>query len=159
MRKIFQLLSLIVIASFMTVAIPVHAQISGAGGKRFVQEYIYDFAVDGGAVGTISLLNPANRLPSGAVVLSAHYTVLTAFTSAGSATVSLGDAASSARYLALTAYNNAAFDADVPKAIATGVPVAVSSANISNVSLTVAVAALTAGKLRFVIEGYVPKGQ
>ncbi len=146
------------IAVMFCMSVPSEAQISGAGGKEFTQEYIYDFAVHGGAVGNVSLKNPRNALPSGAVILSAHYTVLTAMTSGGSATVSIGDAASTARYLALTAFDNAAYDANVAKALSSGMPITVSSANISSPSISIAVAALTAGKIRIVFRGYVPKG-
>lgn len=132
---------------------------SGGGNSEFSQEYMYDFAVHGGAVGFISVkTNGANALPSGAVILSTHYQVVSALTSAGSATVALGDAASGARYLAATAYNNAAYTLNLPAAVAAGIPVLVSSDNIANVGITVATAALTGGKLRIVLRGYVPKG-
>lgn len=130
---------------------------SGIGNKMFVQEYLYDFAVDGGAVGFISLINPANPLPVGAIVTSIHYHQVAAFTSGGSATVSIGDAGSNARYLALTAFDNAAYALDNVAALSTAIPNLVSSANEGNVGITVAVAALTAGKIKLVVQGYVPK--
>lgn len=131
-----------------------HAQ---AGGKAFTQEYVYDFAKQGGAVGQISLVNPANPLPVGAIVTSVHYNVMTAFTSGGSATVAIGDVASGARYLAATAYNNAAYTANTPAAAAIGVPMRVGAANAGQIAITIATAALTAGKMMIVVEGYVPK--
>ena len=159
MKKFLTMIFLSLIFTLM-IAMPTVARAgSGGGNSEFVQEYMYDFALDGGAVGFISLKGTkANALPTGAVVLSAHYQVVTAFTSGGSATVALGDAGSGARYLAATAYNNAAYTLNLPAAVAIGVPALVSSDNIANVGITVAVAALTAGKLRIVIRGYVPKG-
>lgn len=130
---------------------------NGGGGSKFVQEYTYDFAVQGGAVGFIALKTPANALPQGGIVTSMYYMVQTAFTSGGSATVALGDAAAGARYLAATAYNNGAYAANTPALAAIGVPVYVSSANIASPGITVATAALTGGKMKFVVEGYVPK--
>lgn len=152
MKYLFSFLAALVML-FVTPAFAVN----GAGGSKFVQEYVYDFAVHGGAVGFISLKNPANALPSGAVVTAAHYVVLTAFTSGGSATVALGDAASGARYKSATAFDNSAYTANTPAALSSGIPALVSSANIANVGITVATAALTAGKMRIVVEGYVPK--
>lgn len=145
---------------FFGLSMTAQAQISGSGNSLFTAEYVYDFAVHGGAVGFIPLKGLGhNALPSGAVVTSAHYQVLTAFTSGGSATVAIGDAASGAKYLAATAYNNAAYTANVPAAIAIGLPQFVSSANIASPGITVATAALTGGKMRIVLIGYVPKGQ
>lgn len=154
----FFLASMFVLFAFFA-SVSAQAQISGGGNSQFVAEYVYDFSVHGGAVGFIGLKGAgANALPSGAVVTSAYYQVLTAFTSGGSATVAIGDAASGAKYLAATAYNNAAYTANVPAAIAIGVPQFVSSANIASPGITVATAALTGGKMRLVLMGHIPKG-
>lgn len=144
-------------AMFMTI--PAHAQISGGGNSFFTAEYTYDFAVQGGATGFKALKGKGtNALPKNAVVTHGHYIVTGALTSGGSATVALGDAASGARYLAATAFDNAAYTLNTPAAIAAGLPVLVSSANISNVGITIAGAALTGGKIRIVLYGYIPKG-
>lgn len=126
------------------------------GGKIQSQEYVYDFAKDGGAVGFIDLAD-AMKLPAGAMILGGYYLVDTAMTSGGSATVAIGDAASGARYLAATAYNNSAFDAGDLAAFAIGVPLNVDSANKGKFGITIATAALTAGKLKFVLEVWMPK--
>lgn len=59
----------------------------------FVQKYVYDFAVDGGATGEIFLSSKANvdPLPNGSIVLDALLHVETAFTSGGSATLDVGN--------------------------------------------------------------------
>lgn len=123
-----------------------------------VQEYTYDFAVHGGAVGQIDLATAAKSLlPVGAVVTGVHYKVVTAFTSGGSATVAIGDVGSGARYLAATAYNNGAYAVDNVAAAAIGVPMNITAANNGKFAITVATAALTAGKVKFFVEYLVPK--
>lgn len=160
MKSLKFLLASTFLAFGLTTTMQAKAQITGGGGSLFTAEYVYDFAKHGGAVGFIALKGAgANALPSNAVITSAHYTVLTAFTSSGSATVAIGDAASGARYRSAVAFDNAAYTADTPTAIASGIPVAVSSANIASPGITVATAALTGGKMRIVLVGYVPKGQ
>lgn len=141
------------VATF-AIMTPAHAAI--VGNQLKVQEYVYDFAVDGGAVGFIDLAD-AMKLPVGTKILRVWYSVETAFTSGGSATVAIGDAASGARYLAATAYNNAAYNAGTLAQAAIGTPVAVSSANIGKLGITVATAALTAGKLKLMAEVWMPK--
>lgn len=58
-----------------------------------VQQYQYSFAEDAGATGIITLSSKANKdpLPVGAVVVNALFHVKTAFTSGGSATLTLGN--------------------------------------------------------------------
>ncbi len=114
------------------------------------QEYVYDFAVDGGATGFINLADNF-ALPVGSVIVDVYYYVETAMTSGGSATVAIGDADTAARYLAATAFDNAAYaDEKVAKA-AIGVPFKTDSANDGKFGITIATAALTAGKIRFFV--------
>lgn len=156
MKMLIAFLS-IFFATLLTV--PAQAQITGGGNSLFAAEYVYDFAVHGGATGFKSLKGKNhNALPNKAVITHAHYQVIGALTSGGSATVAIGDAASGARYLAATAFDNAAYTLNVPATISSGLPVYVSSANISNVGVTIAGAALTGGKIRVVLYGYIPKG-
>lgn len=58
-----------------------------------VQEYVYDFSVDGGAQGAINLHAKNNKavIPAGAVIKGVSMRVLTAFTSGGSATLAWGN--------------------------------------------------------------------
>ena len=126
------------------------------GNQMLTKECVYDFAVHGGAVGQIPVCGNQS-IPSGAVVMDMYYMVETAFTSGGSATVALGDVASGARYLAATAFNNAAFTAAVPAKAAIGVPFKLDSANKGKLAITVATAALTAGKMKMWVVFYVPK--
>jgi len=107
----------------------------------------YDFAGAGGAIGDFDL---GVTIPDNAVVLSCIIEKITAFTSGGSATVALkiegaGDC------VAATAFDNAAFTGAVTVGAALGSTKFKTTA-ARNVTMTVATAALTAGKYNFHIE-------
>lgn len=120
-----------------------------------VLKAVYDFSKLGGAIGDIALNddlgNPA-VLPKGAIVKRSYAYVITAVTSAGSATVAL-KAASSADLMAATAKASltvttlveGACDGTVAKMVG---PLAADK----QVKVTVAAAALTAGKIQYYIE-------
>lgn len=125
------------------------------------EEYVYDFAVDGGAVGAIDLSAKANShvVPSGALVKAVYARVVTAFTSGGAATVSWGPTADADGYsgaakamAAMTA--NAAFSGehDGGALLATPGVYPVVAASSQDLKLTIGTAALTAGKLVVVVE-------
>ena len=111
----------------------------------------YDFAVDGGAVGTITLRGGGvlgGGFPSGAVVVNGYIEVDTVLTSGGAATVAVGSEATGDIQAA---------------AVVTGAPwsttgrkqVAFSGAKTTTgtraLTATIAAATLTAGKFRVVI--------
>jgi hypothetical protein len=149
-------LSLLAIAFFSK---PSHA-LTGAGGENFVSEYVYDFAKLGGATGFISLTGngKANPLPSGAVVEEGYFLVEDAFLSTASSTIALGDAGSGTRYQNALQFNNGGFTENAPIALATGMPNLIESVNEANVGITIGTDNLTAGKIRVVIKGHVPRG-
>jgi len=147
-----KMLLALVISMFATIS--AHAMMGG--GVYSLQECSYDFAVKGGAVGTIDLCGK-KAIPAGSYIVSGFYTVEQAFTSGGAATVALGDAASSGRYLAATSYSNAAFALNNIAQYAIGVPFYADVANKGKLSLTIAGAALTAGKLKMMVLVYKPK--
>jgi len=67
---------------------------SGILGKRHTAEYVYDFAVDGGANGSNIVLSDKDGkapIPIGAIITGVTAKVLTAPLSAGSATISWGN--------------------------------------------------------------------
>ena len=67
---------------------------SGILNGKYVQEYVYDFAVDGGANGSNIVLSDKDGkkpIPIGAIVTNCVARVVTACTSDGSATVSWGN--------------------------------------------------------------------
>lgn len=118
---------------------------------------VYDFAVNGGLVSTINLVddqgNPA-ILPKGALVTNVVARVITAATSGGSATVSLG-LLTAIDLMAATAVASLTLGANVA-----GVPVGTAATWVGPVTATggtqvtagIAVAALTAGKIKYFIE-------
>lgn len=124
---------------------------------------VYDFAVDGGAIGTLSLLddqgNPA-ILPAGAIVTNVVANVITAPTSAGLATVSLGTFASSSvtNLLGATAIASlTGFVAGVPVGTAATWVGPVPAGEGLQLRAAIAAFALTAGKIYFVVEYVVCK--
>lgn len=120
---------------------------------------LYDFSVLGGATGSLLLVddqgNPA-ILPLNAIVTNVVCIVLTAVTSAGSATVALGSniAAATTDLMAATAKASLAsgFVAGVPVGTAATWVGPVTAQAGSQVQATIGTAALTAGKLEYIIE-------
>jgi len=117
-----------------------------------VQEYEYDFAVDGGATGVIDLSAKANKtvLPTGAVRISSHVIVQTPFLGSG-ASAKFGTSASDVDYAA-----NAAVASYSQDAIFNDATAIVVGATSGDCLLTIGGAALTAGKAKVLIEFIVP---
>lgn len=130
-----------------TVALKLRG-LPGIPGIRMAR-FVFDFAVDGGAIGAITP-SVSDSIPANALVFGNVINSVTAVTSAGSATVSFGTTAgsSAASLLAATAKTSFTLDA-VLAGLANTAPFKMSAAG--QINLTVAVAALTAGK----IEGFV----
>jgi hypothetical protein len=138
--------------------------------KLHVAEYIYDFSVDGGATGEINLHEKAGKavVPVGAVIKGVAYKVVDAITSAGAATVAFGNgddkdgysgaaigkATLVANYVGNGGENDAALLYDTtdyyPKYVC------VVNAADGQFILTVGTAALTAGKIVFMVEYFMP---
>lgn len=135
-----------------------------------VQEYVYDFAVDGGAAGEIILSDNANKtaIPVGAVVKAVMMKVVTAFTSGGSATMSYGNGddpdgysgtaiavASLTDNLIVNGWDSAAallWDDTNDHMIFNNVL----DADDGEFSILIATADMTAGKAIFLVEYYMP---
>lgn len=112
----------------------------------------YSFAVSGGAIGAISLLDDDGqvlKLPANAVIKNVIIDVITVPTSLGSATVSFG-AVSGVDLKAATAIASITGDVQGIPNGAVGNMIKLTSEK--TITMTVAVAALTAGKLNVVIE-------
>ena len=108
---------------------------------------VYDFAVDGGAVGSKIIGN----IPDNASITRAWYEVLTAPTSAGAATIGLGVQTDDATgILAATAYNNAIFNAGYHDAVPDGTAAnfTTKSTAYRPVNFVIGAAALTGGKIK-----------
>lgn len=144
---------------------------SGILGKKHVQEYVYDFDVDGGAIGAINLhaKDGVDVIPVGSIITRVYAKVLTAGASAGSATLAWGNGDDADGYsgaaiavAALTAnalfngYDNGAAllwddTNDHP------IDVNVADAADGQFIVTIGTAALTDGKVVFMVEYYLPK--
>lgn len=117
-----------------------------------VQEYEYDFAVDGGATGVKTLSSKANKttLPEGAVRVQSHVLVQTAL-EGSSASAKVGTTASDADYAA-----NAAVSSYTTNAIFNDATSVVVGSTSKNVILTISGAPLTAGKLKVLVSYILP---
>jgi hypothetical protein len=124
-------------------------------GSRKYARGLYEFALDGGAVGDITLRG--DSLPSGAVILDAWLHVDTALTSGGAATVAI-KTEGAADINAADAISGAPWSTTGAKRAdftATTAPIKTTAAR--NIVATVGTAALTAGKFSVIIE-YVELG-
>ncbi len=117
----------------------------GEKAKVKVAEFAYDFAVDGGALGTV-ILGP-DSIPVGWYVTRITALVEASLTSGGSATVALG-AVANGDLVSAAAFGgyliNTAVTADVatsPKKTAAG-----------GLRMTIAGATITAGKIKYIAE-------
>lgn len=122
--------------------------ILNAAGER-CESVLYDFSQDGGAVGDVSF---GRKLPAGAVVIGIVSDEQTAFTSGGSATVTL-KAGSTSLSDAL------AFDTGFANAQAQDLASSATAIKISaesELKMTIGTAALTAGKCRFFVRYLLP---
>lgn len=140
--------------------------------RVLVQEYVYDFAVDGGAQGTIVLSDKNGKapLPVGAIVKDVTARVVTQCTSGGSATVAWGNGDDTDGYTthgspiavaSLTA--NAMFNAaGLDSALLWDgtndhmIPLYIDDATTGNFSFVIGTADLTAGKIVFIVEYLYP---
>lgn len=126
------------------------AATAGAAALKWVRAR-YDFAVEGGAVGTIALLG-TTAIPSGAVVLGGFVDVITPPTSGGAATLAL-QVEAAGDLVAAAAISGAPWSTAGRKSV---IPVFTGATSLKttaarDVSAVVATAALTAG----VIDVYV----
>lgn len=132
------------------------------------QKYLYDFSVDGGAVGTISLSGKDGykSLPDEAIVTLVVAKVVTTCTSGGSATIAWGNTTDADGYSGPTPAvagfaAGTLFDGKANAAALTWddtndevILFNADSANDRDFSLTIATAALTAGKIEFTVHYY-----
>jgi hypothetical protein len=141
------------------MAAVVNAQTVGAGFNNQVEyaRVTYDFSVDGGATGALDLMTAG---AGGIVIVDARLVVKTACTSGGSATIKWGPSADDDRFCNTTQGAVASLTAGaviVPPALE-GTPNVIACpfylAAAAKLIMTIGTAALTAGKVEFVI-GYV----
>lgn len=109
----------------------------------------YDFARDGGAVGTITLLG--DSIPSGAIITDSMLIIDTIPTSGGGATISLGTEGA-ADIAAAAAISGAPWSTATPKrGTMTATTAPIKTTAVRPIVATVGTAALTAGKFRAIV--------
>lgn len=107
----------------------------------------YDFAVDGGAVGTIAITS-GTPIPSGSVIVGGYVDITTALTSGGSATIAAQVNAANDILTAVAVASWTTGRKNVLPAATTGAltaSTAVKATADRNISIVIAVADLTAG--------------
>jgi hypothetical protein len=130
------------------------AVIEGTSGlKEAAAEY--DFAVDGGAIGTITLRgtgSAGNGIPSGAVVLGGYVNVLTGFTTGSAATMAL-QIEGAGDLVAATVVSGAPYSSTGRKSVIPAFTGATTVATTAARALTAVIATgtVTAGKLQVVV--------
>ncbi len=127
----------------------------GMGARKYAVA-VYDFALDGGAQGDITLRG--DTVPAGAIVVDALLQVDEAVTGGTNATLSLG-VGSAGNLQTAAAVAGAPWSTTGPKRLtfmATSPPIQVGAADAAVIA-TVGTADLTAGKFRVVVE-YVELG-
>tara|TARA_R110000824_G_scaffold31889_3_gene103521 strand:+ start:1331 stop:1774 length:444 start_codon:yes stop_codon:yes gene_type:complete len=120
-----------------------------------VKKFTYDFAVAGGVIGAYPLTDDggvAATLPDNAVLLGSTAEVVTPVTSGGAATLMFGITGDTDALIIATAKTS--FDAD-GKAVAMDNTLPLKLTVAKSVLMTVAVQALTAGKLNVWVQYYV----
>jgi len=118
----------------------------------------YDFAVDGGAISTITLRSAGGaaslggNIPNGSVILEGYIEVDTAVTSGGAATIGINSEAAGDLLAPITVagapWSTTGRKSNIPAS--TGVTTVKTTA-ARNLAITVAAFALTAGKFRVVV--------
>lgn len=128
----------------MTIAPPF------ANAKQ-IERVVYDFAADAGATGVLDLMTADGDI----VITHAHATVKTTATSGGSATVIWGVTGDDNRFANTTqgaVANLTAAAVLLPVEDTNSIPVPYKLASGDKVIMTIGTAALTAGKIEFVVE-------
>jgi len=108
---------------------------------------LYDFSVDGGAQGSITL----GRIPDNASITLAKYEILSAFTSDGAATVAFGVKTNDATGIkGATAFNHGDYAVGFHDAVPDGTATNFTAKTTAErkIIMTIATADLTAGKVR-----------
>jgi hypothetical protein len=123
--------------------------------KVQVMKAKYDFAVQGGAIGSVNLVDVDGKdavLPNKAIIKQVIFDVITAPTSGGSATIAFtaNSAADMKAALAIASWTG----------IVAGIPVGTAATSIKltaqrTLTATIATAALTAGKINVFVEYYI----
>jgi hypothetical protein len=115
----------------------------------------YDFAVDGGAIGTLTLRSNSstgNTIPAGSVILGGYVEIDTAFTTGTAATMALG-AEATGDLVAATVVSGAPYSTTGRKSV---IPVFTGASSVKTtvaraLTAVIATGTVTAGKGRVVV--------
>lgn len=137
---------------------------SGILGKKHIQSYVYDFAVDGGTAGAIKLSDKEgySPLPDNAIITNVIALVETAVVGTSS-TVAVGNTTDADGYMQAIAEATLVADYVTMAGVQAGdllwddsndhlIPFLCNSANDRDFSITIGTADLTAGKIHFAVE-------
>lgn len=130
----------------------------GIGVGKSALQFVFDYAVLGGAQGTIPLTALNGALPNNFVVQNAILDILTPLTSGGLATAAVTTGQGAGDLVAATLISGAPFASTGLKATAVlmgTVATLIKATAQRSPAIVVAVADLTAGKFNLFIEGYV----
>lgn len=146
-----------------------------AKGKKHTLEFMYDFAENGGAVSSISLVtadvNSIAALPEGFLVEGVEVITETTITSAGTPTITVGPTADVDGYLADIFGVAATAGAVVRSGEVAGALLwddtndheisyrVTGTANTQDIVVAIGTAAVTAGKFRVLVHGYMPSAR
>lgn len=151
-RILTVVLGLLVSGIALGAAVKDHKTIGpGAPNQEQVYRVTYDFAKDGGATGALDLATA-----SGDIVVTGIYAYVdTTATSGGSATLSVGKTGGATYFVGATAVASLTANALFPAVLVEGTPntatVPVRIASGDKITQTIGTAALTAGKVHYVI--------
>ena len=134
-------------AGNLTGGIPGSREEGVLNSARRSESVLYDFAEDGGAVGTITF---GRVIPAGAIIKSITLDIQTAVTDAGSGTTVVK--AGATILTAATDITALSGIAIIALTDTDGIKVSVAS----ELKITLAVAAITAGKVRFFVDYLMP---
>lgn len=127
--------------------------IIGGIGRLTVAEATYSFAVNGGAVGDITLTQQ-DAIPQGAIILGGVVEITTQLTSSGSATIAIKVEGAADTLAALAVASWTVSRKSVIPAFTGATTLKTTTAR--SITATVAVAALTAGVFNVYLVYYVP---
>lgn len=130
--------------------------VTGSGAPKSIYQFVYSFAINGGAQGTIALTQTNGPLPTNFVLMNSFVDVITPLGSAGLSLAALTTGQSANDLVVATAFSGAPFSTGGPKVtlpLIGTVATWIKMTGNRNPAIVVSVADLNAGKLNLFCEG------